>query len=196
MTIEDELRHVLSDPRRELPGWPDAVARIEAGIRRRRRRGLVTVIAATIASLAVAGGAAQLATGTRPDKPTLPDGVIAWADLPIADNGPVSSPRATATPCRTADLRYDGMDRNGAGGTSLQFVKVVNTGATLCTVTGTPTLLDRHGAAVTVTGTAHQPDPGSGAVPATVAPGEAAITDIETYGGCLDGRKQTFLCLL
>jgi len=200
-SIEDELRQVLADPRRAPQGWPDAVERVRAGMRRRhRRRALVATGSVTL--LVVLGTALAVARvrGPAPDAPIGPSpstgaSVVPWRDLPsVHQPEPTLSPRPTAAACRTADLLLDAIDTDGAGGTTFNHVKVHNAGPARCTVSGRPTLVKtdpktgRTSAAATGTTTMFSPQPGS--TPATIDPGEQAWLDIETYGGCLDDRPE------
>jgi hypothetical protein len=191
--LEEELRRVLNDPRLALPGWPDAAARVRTGMRARRRRSLIVIISAGLAALAAALVAAVAPLG----QPTLtpPGDVVAWQDIPPAERPePTLSPRPVTTECRRADLRFDGVQQDGAGGTLFHLVQVTNTGTQACTLSGRPGLKGWHGGRVQTL-----PKPGAALhllpypdqVPATIEPGEVGELSIETYGGCLDGRKQT-----
>lgn len=200
--IEDELRQLLADPTRTPPSWPDAAERVRTGMRRRHRRravagtgsvALLVILAATLAVVLVRGPALDDPIGPLP---TPSAGVVSWRDLPLVERpAPTLSPRPAAAACRTADLALDDTETNGAGGTLITQVRVHNRGPARCTVTGRPTLLKtdpgtgRTSTFTSGTGTHLPPEPGS--TPATIDPDEEAQLNIETYGGCLDGRPQT-----
>jgi hypothetical protein len=203
VTIEDELRRVLSDPRYALESWPEAAGQVRAGVVRRRRRrrlalgsGVVTfaVLAATVLSVILVRGPAA-APPTGPDRtpsPSAESGEVAWRDLPTAPEvAPTLSPRPPTTPCRAADLVLDGVETEGAAGTLYHVVQVHNAGRSRCTLGGRPALLrkDSHTIRATPVSPVEQADPG--ATPATIDPGERAEVRVLTYGGCLDGRPET-----
>src|SRR5262245_26893803 len=200
MTIEDEPRRTLADPRRSPPGWPDAAARVLAGIRRRQRRRVVAGAGAvSLLAIVATAFAVTVARGPTPDQVADPDrgqaagDVVPWLDLPavMEDVTPTLSPRPVEASCRTGDLVFDTVETDGAGGTLFHQVTVHNAGTATCTVPGRPVLLksDGGGTSVAVTGTQAAISP-SGSTPATIAQGERAAVTIETYGGCLDGRPE------
>jgi hypothetical protein len=200
--IEDDLRRVLNDPRRTPGTWPDANERVRAGMRRRHQRRVIAVAAgAAVLAVAAVAAAASLG-GNHPNgqipatvRPSATD-IIAFRDLPYSPPpNPINSPRASATPCRSTDLRLVNIEDGGAMGTEHHIVQVRNTGATRCTLAGHPALLRVNASRQVVvanTSTAAEEsfdDPNS--VPATIDPDESAYLDIRTYGGCLDGTRPT-----
>jgi hypothetical protein len=208
-TIEDELRQLLADPPHPPRSGADAVDRVRAGVRRRRRHraAMVGVGTLTVTMLAAGVVVGTLLRGPahRPEpvapSPTLtaptPDAsAIPWRDLPSVEYPePSWPPRPAATPCRAADLAFEGIDSGAAMGTTDTSIRFRNAGSARCTLSGRPTVIGRNsrtGATVTVpveTSTMFEPRPDQ--VPATIDPGETAQVNVETHGGCLDGRPET-----
>jgi Domain of unknown function (DUF4232) len=190
--LEEDLRRVLNDAGRALPPWPDASERVRTGMRARRRRGLLAWITgglAAFAATAVAVAGPIAVPGNQQAD------VVPWLDLPPAEYPtPTLSTRPATTPCATADLRFDGVSTEGAGGTTFHLVRVRNAGTGACTLSGRPQLRaidSRTGTTTTVkvaTSTMWQPPDAS--APTTIEHGEVAVLDIETFGGCLDGRPE------
>jgi hypothetical protein len=103
MSVEDRLREAMHDDSYALQAWPDAAARVRAGMSRRRRRRAV-VAAAAVAAIAVltAPVAARLA-GDRPVTlgepvvimtPTRGQ-VIAWQEHPVSTTPAFGSTTST-----------------------------------------------------------------------------------------------------
>jgi hypothetical protein len=100
MSIDDLLRDALRDDSYALPGWPDATARVRAGISRRRRRRAATVAAAlaAVTVLAVPIAVSQLAASPPLQGPGVavtpsPGQVIPWLERrvgPVTPSGPQS----------------------------------------------------------------------------------------------------------
>ena len=95
MSIDDLLRDALRDDSYALPGWPDATARVRAGISRRRRHRAATAAAAlaAVTALAVPIVVSQLAAGPSLQGPGVtvtpsPGQVIPWLERRV---GPVTS---------------------------------------------------------------------------------------------------------
>jgi hypothetical protein len=202
MSIEDELRQVLADPRYAPQGWPEAAEQVRAGMRRRRRRrvalgsGVVTVVvvAATAVSVALVRGPGG-PPPTGPDRvasPSTEAGTVPWRDLPaVGQVERTLSPRPAAAPCRSSNLVVDGVDVDGAGGTLFNTVRVHNAGPARCTLSGRPTLLRKDSRTIRATPVPQVGHGGPAATPATIDPREQAEVAIRTYGGCLDGRTET-----
>jgi hypothetical protein len=193
--IEDELRRVFADPRRTPSGWPDAAQRVRAGMRRRHRRAiagtgsvtLLAILASVLAIAAVRESTHEEPTGPNPSA----SAVVPWRDLPsVGRAAPTLSPRPATVVCRSADLVLLSAETEGALGTLDVEVRVRNVGASRCTVTGRPTLI-RSDAKTIPAGTNMMMPLEPNSTPATVDPGEEARIRIETYGGCLDGRRET-----
>lgn len=200
-TIEDELRELFADPARTLPGWPDATARVAAGIARRRRRAAALAIGgATLVILVAAALSVVLVRGidTAPTRPAPVPGspwVIPWRDTPPVEPAPSLSPRPVATLCRTADLVLQPIGIDGAGGTTFHHITVRNAGAAGCALLGRPAVRGIDATSGVSRTVATDPVAALGAAqgsrPATIEPGESALLDLDTYGGCLDGRPET-----
>jgi hypothetical protein len=113
---------------------------------------------------------------------------------------PVSAPPSAAAPsarpsessgpeCDPAKLKLVSVNRDGAGGTLLHFVKVTNTGPA-CVLTQPPGLESAQGKPIATELGTMFPAPAD-RMAARVRPGEAAVIVFETSGSCLDGRPQT-----
>jgi hypothetical protein len=186
--IEDELRQLFADPRRTPPGWPDATERVHAGMRRRRHRraAIGTAVVALVVSV-VAGLSFAVLRDIRqqPVHPAPP--VIPWVDLPPSVQPTVMlSPRAATA--------VDRIDEGAAAGTQYHRILVRNAGLDRCTLAGRPVLLGSAspgGQRVITTRPAGEPVDVPNATPAAIDPGESAVVTVMTYGGCLDGRKET-----
>lgn len=109
---------------------------------------------------------------------------------PIPDPAPtmMASVDAGLTECDSAKLTLAGVDRDGAGGTSLHFVRVDNTGP-VCVLRKRPSLESRDGKPIAAPPGLKFPEPAD-RVPAVLRTGDRAAIVFETYGSCLDGRPQ------
>jgi hypothetical protein len=92
-------------------------------------------------------------------------------------------------------MHFDGAETDGAGGTSILLIRLTNAGDGPCTMTERPVVRGKRNGSIRTL-----PAPGTevhmgvsdpGSVPATVEPGEQVLLEVETYGGCLDGRPET-----
>lgn len=201
-TIEEELRQLLADPPRAPRSGADAVDRVRAGIRRRRRHRAAMIGAGALTVVMVGAGVVfgtlvrGPAKGPEPVAPSPTASAIPWRNAPAVEYPEPTWPaRPDATPCQAADLTFKGKENNGAGGTLFTILSYANSGAARCTLAGRPTLTGRNsrtGATETVTVKTQTMMPlNPDQVPATIDPGEKAELIIETYGGCLDGRAET-----
>lgn len=210
MNLEDRLRDTLIDDRLALPSWPDATTRVRAGVRRRRqRRATVAAATAGVAVAAVFSAAPMLTHANRATQltgsPATTGSALPGLGQPV-DPGSVSpsesasasqSPGATARSCTAGDLSPTAKagPATGAGGHTLNVVRLTNGSSSTCTLAGFPDLIATD--AGTGTRTSLHPkqgtyfDAASGKrYPATIKPGEDASVDIETASGCNGGMGQ------
>jgi hypothetical protein len=124
MSIDDRLREALHDDSYALQAWPDATARVRAGMVRRRRR-RAAVAAATLAAIAVLAApvAVQLAGGRlavpgEPAVATTPSRgqVIAWLEHPVS-----TAPSFGSTTSATLLASIDAMSTVDPG-TDLSYI--------------------------------------------------------------------------
>ncbi|HLL64528.1 MAG TPA: hypothetical protein VK453_02145 [Micromonosporaceae bacterium] len=212
MSLEQELREVLTDSARALPAWPDAVGRIQVGVRRRRtrRRAAVAVVALVGAVLvgipAVAelrGGRAAPIGGPSGAPPTgglsaappvggLSAAVVPWLDTPADPPTDLArrSPRPDREPCAVADMvdnTWVERSQTPSGGPVLT-VLMGGSMVPRCTLAGSAELTGvdittgRRTRIPVTAGTSV--DGGIKQYPATIDGGEAARIDI--VGGCND----------
>jgi hypothetical protein len=199
--LEEDLRRVFADSRRQVPPWPDATGRVRAGMRRRHRRrvtaaaGSVTLVVLVAIAVAVAGLRPPAPPPPTEPAPTPTLTSVPWLDLPAATYPrPTLGPRTATVACTAGNLELSPVFGNGAGGTQVYVVEVRNTAATPCTLSGVPVLRYSDGTK-TRTGQTTQLTPHErldpNALPATINPGETARLEIDTFGSCLDGRPET-----
>jgi hypothetical protein len=128
MSIDELLRDALRDDRYALPGWPDATARVRAGMSRRRRRQTAIAVAAVAAVAALATPAA-ISLSSYPTTPSLgpkiaatpsPGQVIPWQERPV-------NPSASFGPDSSQGLVVAGIDVASSvdPGTDLAYVVVL-----------------------------------------------------------------------
>ncbi|MEV6964192.1 hypothetical protein AB0M47_03675 [Hamadaea sp. NPDC051192] len=138
--LEDELRRLLHDPKYALPSWPDAVARVHAGMRVRRGRrwvarafGSLTAFAAVLAI----GGPVMSPTGPGIDLPSNAI-VVPWQAVPYTE--PPASAEKQAAECRARDFAVKGFP-SGFGGRPDELIYTLEyRGDAICGITGTPKL--------------------------------------------------------
>ncbi|WP_433047094.1 DUF4232 domain-containing protein [Dactylosporangium sp. CS-033363] len=175
MDLEQLIRRELGDERHMPTGWAAPVERVQAGIRRRKRRRYTTM--AAIVAGAVLAGVGVLALPVPGAQPA--QGVIAWeraeASLPTLSR---RSPRPDASPCAADDLSpgpwLDGTS-TAADGTVTYTVLVPSIRSARCTLSGTPSL-EADGADVPTGPLAPRAD--GAQTPATVDPGEPVRVEI------------------
>jgi hypothetical protein len=100
----------------------------------------------------------------------------------------MASADAGLSECDSAKLTLAGVDRDGAGGTLLHFVRVDITGP-ICVLRKRPRLESGDGKAIAAPPGLKFPAPAD-RTPAVLRTGERAAIVFETYGSCLDGRPQ------
>ncbi|MEV8510906.1 hypothetical protein [Dactylosporangium sp. NPDC051484] len=184
MDLETQLRDTLTDERRALPAWDDAVARVTTGIRRRRRRrAAIIASAAAVAVLpALIGTALLTARGDTGQTAAPSGGVVPWIGQPVEERYEVKrrSPRPDAPPCKGTDLS----DMWTADGTLLVSPNFLGR----CTLSGRPTVtaVDTTTGQRTVVPSGALPrssDPVH-QYPATVDAGEPARLDFSVGPAC------------
>jgi hypothetical protein len=199
MNLEDDLRRVLADDRVALPGWPDPVARVRDGIRRRRRRAAIVAVLAAVAAVAIGTPAAMRLTaapGGPPADPAATPSVIPFVAIPTPATTTASpEPRPTAAACRAAQLAAPAVaSAEGATGSYFTTIEVRNTGPR-CTLSGTPTLIalnKKTGERGPIpTQSADYGIGGTQESPATVDAGEGARVLLVTAMGCGGGANPT-----
>jgi hypothetical protein len=165
--VERELRTALTADRLSLPIRPDAVALLEAGVRRRRRSRTVVTVSAAVVLLAGGATAVSLGAGDRggPErvvgpaesptptptptpatKPSLPAPTldeVPWASDAYDYHHPPAFPGAVADPsvpwCRASQLTLS-QTFQGATGDWAGPVVVVNSSPQTCALQGQPAL--------------------------------------------------------
>ncbi len=203
--VEDDLRRLFNDPRRDVPAWPDASERIRHGMRRRHRRQVVIGAAsATVTTLVAVAVAVGIVRGplSSPDvpigSPSPSASAIPWRDLPPVEySGAGLDIRPIATACTAADLTLDGVSTGAAMGTQYHSIKVRDAGATRCTLAGRPELLFTGAGATRTAQTSPVTYFGAApnSIPATIDAGEPAWLDVQTYGGCFTSANQAHIIL-
>jgi len=92
MSVDDLLREALRDDRYALLAWPDATARVRAGMSRRRRR-RVAIAAAAVTAVAALATPAAIRLSSYPTTPSVgptatvtpsPGQVIPWRERPVS----------------------------------------------------------------------------------------------------------------
>jgi hypothetical protein len=208
-SIEDDLRRIFTDPRRDVPAWPDAAERIRSGMRRRHRRritiGAASATFATLIAVAVTVGVVRGPTvpNTPVGTPSLSlsgVGPVPWRDiLPYVPPATQLDQRQSASPCRGGELSGGGGSTGAAAGTQFHIIKVRNTGSHRCTLAGRPELLyTEPGTGTRIAQTSpvdYFAAAAANATPATIDPGESAWLDLETYGGCFTNPGQAHVIL-
>jgi hypothetical protein len=141
MSVDDLLRAALQNARQSAPGWPDPVSRVEAGIRRRRRRRLAVQVVG-LATALVAG--LVVVTLQRHSQDVPADGRVIDS---VAD-GPTTipsmqrrSPRPDRAPCALELFGpIEWIVQSAPWGYSTGFgVRGMN--QERCTLSGTPSLV-------------------------------------------------------
>lgn len=193
MSLDQDLRDTLADGRRALPSWPDAVERVQAGIKLRKRRRRA-VVASVVSVLAIAFAAPVAVSSWSSDAQPVgaPDGdVVPWLDSPVAapDYLARRESRPNQQPCAAKDLGRSAWveDAGEIGGHRVHTILVSNASDTRCTLSGSASLsaVDGSGARVEVPTQSLLPSSGpSRQYPATVDPGEPARIDIGQAAGC------------
>lgn len=195
MTVEKQVRSTLTDERHALPGWPDPVDRVSAGIRRRRRRRTMTTAALTVVFAVALGVPAALGWGggAAPTDEMPADGVLPWIAAPAPEPARFArrEPRPDARPCTLADLGVEPNSRQplawvekGESDDDYQRLNVLlpNKKDSRCTLRGSVDLVatdvatGRRGPVAT-----WLDPPKANAVnqyPATIDPGEPARVDL------------------
>jgi hypothetical protein len=205
MSLEQELRDTLGDDRRALPAWPDAVERVQAGVKQRRLRRRAVV--ASVSSVLIIAFAAPVAvwkwTGGTQQVGGPGNDVAPWLDSPVPapDNLARREPRPEQNRCADKDLARSAWIENGgeADGYRIHTVLVSNASDTRCTMSGSASLsaVDNGQQAAAL---ATQPlRPVSGPAlqyPATIDPGEPARIDvgqpIDCGAGTPTGQPRTY----
>lgn len=162
MDLERELRDVLSDDRLSLPIRPNAVALVEAGVRRRRRNRAIAT--ASAAAVLIAGGVTATSFATRgggggpqrifgpdasasptaagkPSPPTPTRDEVPWADTAYDYRNPPPFPGAIAdlsVPWCRADQLTLSKSFVGVTGNLLGDVTVTSASASTCALQGQP----------------------------------------------------------
>jgi hypothetical protein len=191
MNLDELLRQTLHDDGYALPSWPDATARVRAGMARRRRRrtALACVVALTGVCLSAAvHGLPHYPTGPRPAQTSTPaprttpspGQVIAWLDRP-ASPPPTSTGGPRTVPCAVGDLGR--VTSTAQPGNSAVVITLTNVGRSPCAVD-----VDELWGEV---GTVNRPiptrpadpPPGSG-TPAVIAPGQTALRQVTVATSC------------
>lgn len=195
MSIDQDLRRILTDARHAPPAWPDAVERVITGVRRRRRRR--ALLAASVCAVVVLASLGVAATWR--DRPVAPGEteVVPWIDAPapVPTNIARTSPRAEGRPCekdRFGDAWID--TRTGTGGTSIRTVLVPSLTIDRCTIRGsvrvTAVDLDTNRTVELPIAPGAPETAPYAQFPATVVPGDAARIDITTTGDCAPGATR------
>jgi hypothetical protein len=202
MDLEQRLRRVLIDDRLALPAFPDPVARVAAGIDRRRRwRRIIGAALATL--LALLGSVMLRVTAFAPAEPgpeVSPSlAAVPWLDDPISPGelSPAPTPRASARPCTAADLAPTATvhDDGAAAGSHFTTIAVAHVGTTRCTLAGSARLIatnmatGKRASVPTQPSSFHNGDDLQS--PATIDPGELAMIGMVTGGGCDGGATMT-----
>lgn len=202
MDLEQRLRRVLTDDRLDLPAWPDPVARVAAGIDRRRR--LRRMIVAALAALLAALGSAVLRVAAFAPAEPVPTvspslAIVPWLDDPISpgDLSTAPTPRPTARPCTADDLAptAEVHDDGAGGGYRFTTIAVAHVGTTRCTFAGSARVIATNVATGERASVATQPSTFHTGhdlqSPATIDPGELAMIGIVAGGGCDGGSNMT-----
>jgi hypothetical protein len=181
MNVDETVRAALHDPELALPGWPDAVNRVHAGIRRRhRRRRTVGLGVATAIMLALAlPVGAKLSTAGRPQSPSS-----------VPSPSPSGEMRAATTPCVSGQLSAS-LSPGPVTGESL--VVMTNQGAGRCTLADWPVLVTTAAGQVQIVPVVQVPADAVGdeQVPATIDPGENAYATVVASLTCQGGQDPT-----
>lgn len=177
MTLEDELKNVLTDDRRALRSWPDATERVHSGMRRRRRRRVATGAVA----LAVLAVPALIVGLLRSPEPTTP-GIVQPAQQTLHPSPPQSTPTPTPSDapfCTAADFANPAT----SSGTSQVVITLTDKGTTPCQLSDTPVLVtvDASKAVHTVPVDTTED---INALPPPVQPGQAVRLVVEASTAC------------
>ena len=203
MSVEERLRRTLADERLALPAWPDPVARINAGIARRRRlRRLLGAFGATLLALLTTVAWRIALTPAQPTPrptPSVTDQFVPWKDSPVgaAAPYPTRTSRATARPCTASDLAATAQVADEGAATSYRFytVRIVNASTTRCTLFGSARLSATNAKTGTRGRVPTDPtnfySPDTYDRPATIDPGDQALLGIVTANGCNGGANPT-----
>lgn len=205
MSLEQKLRDTPAAERRSGPARPDAVDRVGAGIRwRRRRRHVVValVLSMLIVTVATPIAISEMTGGTAPAG--APDSrLVPWLDSPAAapSNLARRAPRPDQRPCAAGDLGRSAWveDDGGVSGRRTHTVLIANAYDARCTLSGSAavTAVDGDGRRTTIPIEPLAPvrDPAR-QHPATIDPGEPARIDIAQAAGCggstSTGERRTY----
>ncbi|MBU2669891.1 hypothetical protein KOI35_40910 [Actinoplanes bogorensis] len=188
-TIEEDLRTAMHAGSSAIAAWPDPVARVEAGVTRRRRRTLLVTSAAAVLTAGVAFAGVGIAGHREP-----PPNSIVSAEPAAAPTIARRSPRAAVQPCRLDRVdEVDWIVQSAPWGLSTGFAVRPNE-SERCTMTGRPVLSGVNTATgrsepVTVVNLGPLEDDVTRQFPATVDPGEPARVKIRSSTTCPAGQK-------
>jgi len=203
MTFEDLLRRTLTDERHTLPTWPDPVARVRAGIVRRRRRRAATMVAVAALIAVAIGVPGTLRAGWRDHPPTDPALAqpIPWLDVPAPAPTHLArrEPRPATRACTPADLgvhpagrpplAWVEQDRAGDG-YERHTVLLPNRMGSRCTLRGSAELVATDAASGQRVQLTRRFDPPTvddvHQYPATIDAGEPARIDLTVTSRCAD----------
>jgi hypothetical protein len=201
MNVEDRVRGTLTDDRYALPGWPDPVQRVTAGVRRRLRRRRIAVAVSVAAVTAVVAAVPALLHPWRGPTPVAGDGVVAWSDSPVSPPTHLArrAPRPDARDCTFADLnRLAWVGGTAAGaGTRTYTLLLPDETDSRCTLRGQPSIVAtdvatgrrvRPAVRAVLPATGPAGEDQASQYPATIDPGEPARVDLVTFDACAGQR--------